>query len=69
MMTTSIAGTGGAIQFNHWVRLRTQAAEDAAKPKPQQPGLSDFEMDYEKRQAEKIAAEKRDIASGRLKIL
>jgi hypothetical protein len=68
-MTTSSAGTGGAQQFNQSVRLRMQAAEDAAKPKPQQSGLSDYEIDYEKRRAEKIAAEQRDIAAGRLRIL
>jgi hypothetical protein len=68
-MTTSSAGTGGAQQFNQSVRLRMQAGEDAAKPKPQQSGLSDYEIDYEKRRAEKIAAEQRDIAAGRLRIL
>jgi hypothetical protein len=68
-MTTSSASTGGAQQFNQSTRLRMQAAEEAAKPKPQPSGLSDFEIDYEKRRAEKIAVEQRDIASGRLKIL
>jgi hypothetical protein len=59
--------TGGAIQYNVPVRARQTAAEDAARePRQTQPEISDYERDYNERQAEKAAKLQRDIAAGRL---
>jgi hypothetical protein len=68
-MTTS-ASTGFEQQFNQSTRLRTQAAEEAAKPREAAEGVADIYLAaHKKREAEKIAAEQRDIAAGRIRIL
>jgi hypothetical protein len=67
-MTTSSAGTGGAQQFNQSVRLRIQAAEDAAKPKPVAE-VNEFLAAHEARVAAAKEKERADIAAGRLTIL
>jgi hypothetical protein len=64
-MTTS--ASTGSDGYNVPVRARQQAAEDAAKePQRTQPEISDYERDYNERQAEKAAKLQRDIAAGRL---
>jgi|HubBroStandDraft_1064217.scaffolds.fasta_scaffold38230_1 hypothetical protein len=66
------AFTGSELQFSQSVRLRRQAAEEAAKPQAQTEieKLSDIYLAaYKQREAEAAARERADIAAGKLRIL
>jgi hypothetical protein len=66
------AFTGSELQFSQSVRLRRQAAEEAAKPQEQTEieKLSDMHLAvYKQREAEAAAREEQDIKSGKIKIL
>jgi hypothetical protein len=68
-MTTGAAFTG-SDGFNQSVRLRRQAAEEAAKPREVAEGIADIYLAaYNARQEAARAKEQADIAAGRLKIL
>ncbi len=69
---TTRAFTGSERQFSQSVRLRRQAAEEAAKPQEQTEieKLSDIHLAaYKQREAEAAEKEQADIATGKLRIL